>query len=1259
MIHSPKNIVNPRPSELPPHRSTSRWIVWVVSGLIGCWVFPANGLDWVSIDGARSAPLVVGPGGVAGFSRLPGAITGLQFTNRVPESRHLTNQIYLNGSGVAAGDVDGDGWCDLYFSALHEPNRLFRNLGGWKFEEVARSAGVDCSGIASTGVALADLDGDRDLDLVVNSIGGGTRIFYNQGGFRFTPGPVLNVGKGGMSLALADTDGDGLLDLYVTNYRTSALMDIPNARATFKRVGDRIEVDRLNGRPVTEPDLQNRFIVSQRRGVEELGEPDAFYRNQGGTNFVFVPFTGGGFLDAAGAPLKEPLFEWGLDAMFRDMNGDTFPDLYVCNDFYTEDRIWFNDGKGRFRAAPPLTVRKTSLFSMGIDFADINRDGLDDFFVVDMLSRNHRERMTQMGDTAPPLLAIGEIQDRPQYGRNTLFLNRGDGTYAEIAALSGLEASDWSWMPLFLDVDLDGWEDVLISNGNERAARDLDVAAQLKAMRARKAMSDAEVFEARRLFPRLAPPNLAFRNRGDLTFEEVGTQWGVGTEGVSHGMAVADLDNDGDLDLVINNFNSEAGLYRNNSSAPRVGVRLKGSGVNTRGIGARVTVRGGAVPLQSQEIMAGGRYLSSDDAMRVFAAGSPTNRLSLEVAWRSGRVSVVPEAGPNRIYELDEAGAALPDQSTRASAAGSRSVHGAAAPMFQDVSAWVDHRHPEEPFDDFARQPLLPRRLSQLGPGLGWHDLDGDGWEDLMIGSGKGGAMGVFHNDSGAGFTPWSRPPFTQPVTRDQTSVIAAYLAPGEIVILSGSSNHEDGLPIGAQVRAYDPTQTAPLEMTPGDVSSAGPLALADVDGDGDLDLFVGGRAVPARYPAAAASGLFRNEAGELKPGGGSQPFAGVGLVSGAVFSDLDGDSDPDLVLACEWGPVRVFRNESGQFVEATTSLGLHAYRGWWNGVTTGDFDGDGRLDIVASNWGRNEASRNRRAGPLRIYHGDFDGDGSFDLVETSFDAASGKPVPELQLPRMARALPFLGERFGSNAAYADAGIEEILGDRLTKAAVWEADWFESTVFLNRGDRFEPKVLPVEAQMAPAFGVSAADLDGDGHEDLVLSQNFFALQPDTPRQDAGLGLVLKGDGKGGFRALGPNESGMRCYGEQRASGLADFDRDGRVDVVIGQNGGATKLFRNATAKPGLRIRLLGEDANPLAIGATIRMLGGEEEGPVREIHAGSGYWSQDSALQVLSRVREPHRIRVRWPKGDVLEYAVPGEASEVRIRLGGGLEVVR
>ncbi|MDA1272544.1 MAG: VCBS repeat-containing protein [Verrucomicrobia bacterium] len=1240
----------------------SRWtwkFCFVVSIL--CLAVSAHSLDWENGKGFRSAQVMVEPGKRAGFSRLTSSTTGINFTNLVPESRHLTNQILLNGSGAAAGDVDGDGWCDLYFSALDQPNRLYRNLGNWRFEEIAQSAGVACPDLASTGVALADLDGDNDLDLVVNSIGAGTRIYFNQGNLRFLPGPVLNGNKGGMSLAVGDIDGDGFLDLYISNYRTSALMDIPNARATFKRVDGRIEMDRLNGRSVTEPDLQNRFVVSPRRGVEELGEADSLYRNHGGTNFVLMPYTGGAFLNAQGNSLPSPLYEWGLDAMFRDINGDTFPDLYVCNDFYSEDRVWLNDGTGRFREGGPFMLRKSSLFSMGVDFADINRDGFDDFLVVDMLSRSHHQRMTQMGDSAPPLLAVGEVNDRPQYGINTLFLNRGDGSYAEIAQLSGLEASDWSWMPMFLDVDLDGWEDVLVSNGNERAARDFDVAERLKAMRAEKPMSDAEVFEARRLFPRLASPNLAFRNRGDLTFEEAGAAWGFNDASVSHGMAVADLDNDGDLDVVVNNFNAEAGIYRNEASAPRVAVRLKGNGANTHGAGARISVYGGAVPSQSQEIVCGGRYLSSDELMRVFAAGTTGNEMTIEVKWRSGRMSTLPGATANRIYEIDES----VSQETKGGSSSNgnrkdRRDQESRPPLFQDVSVLLNHRHPEEPYDDFARQPLLPKRLSQLGPGVAWFDWDADGWDDLLIGSGKGGRMGVFHNNGGTGFSRWEKPPLTIPVTRDQSGLVVSELGPKRIVLLSGSSNYEDGLPIGASVRQYGISTGVIDDGIPGDVSSAGPLAVADIDGDGDLDLFAGGRTVPGRYPAAASSRLFRNEKGKfLFDSAGSKIFDKIGLVSGAVFSDLDGDGDSDLVLACEWGPVRIFLNKAGAFSETTAALGMEAYRGWWNGVSTGDFDGDGRMDIAASNWGRNSPYESHRAKALRIYYGDFDGDSIDDLIEAFFDREIGKFVPERQLGATSRAMPFVRERLKTNAAYAVAGVEEILGERSAAAKVWEAEWLDSTVFLNRGNHFEPRTLPVEAQMAPAFGVSIGDIDGDGHEDLFLSQNFYATQPEVPRYDAGLGLWLKGDGMGGFRAMNHIESGVQIYGEQRGSALADFDRDGRIDLVVSQNGGETKLYRNIGGKPGLRVRLEGPSENPSAIGATIQIISGSRSGPMREIHAGSGYWSQDSAVQIMSISKTPALISIRWPGGEQQRLAIPEGAQEVRISMGNELQVVR
>ncbi|MEK7676811.1 MAG: FG-GAP-like repeat-containing protein [Verrucomicrobiota bacterium] len=1237
-------------------------------------------LDWQPGPGCRSAFLPVPTGGKPGFSSLPPSVTGIAFTNSLPEQRHLTNQILLNGSGLAAGDVDGDGWCDLYFCRLNGPNRLYRNLGDWKFQDMTEFAGVACADITSTGAAFADLEGDNDLDLIVNSVGNGTHLFFNDGHGRFREAAtILNEKKGGMSMALGDIDDDGFLDLYLANYRASALMDMPNARATFRTKDGKLVLDTINGRPVTDPDMMDRFVVGPQGNIEELGELDVLYRNVDGKNFVPISFTGGAFLDADGTALARPPFDWGLTVTFRDINHDGLPDIYVCNDFQTEDRFWINQGGGRFRLLPRLAQRKSSLFSMALDFADINRDGFDDFLVLDMLSRDHRQRMTQKQDSNPPLLRIGQIDDRPQYGLNTLFLNRGDFTFAEIAQLSGVQASEWSWSCLFLDVDLDGWEDLLISNGMERAARDLDVAERLKTMRAAKRMSDAEIFRARRIFPRLATANLAFRNRHDLTFEEVGEAWGFDWKGISNGMALADLDNDGDLDVVVNNLNAAAGVYRNDSSAPRIAVRLQGLPPNTRGIGARIKVTGGPAWLQSQEMICGGRYLACDDTVRVFAAGTPTNLLKIEVDWRSGHHSVIREALPNHVYEVEEAEAVeipspqsairnpqsqIPDSNPQPSTLNSQ-------PLYEDVSHLIGHVHSDEPFDDFMRQPLLPNKLSQLGPGISWFDLNGDGWDDLIIGSGKGGQMAVYQNDGTGGFKKLDEAPFTQPITRDQTSVLGWCKAPGQRLLLAGSAHYEDGLVMGAAVRQYDVSSKSTDESLPAIDSSAGPLALGDVDGDGDLDLLVGGRVIPGKYPFPASSRLFRNDGGTLRVDSENKKvLEQAGLVSGAVFSDLDGDGDPDLILACEWGPLRIYRNEGGKLTEwnlllrwpSSPSLNpqpstLNPLTGWWNSVATGDFDGDGQMDIVAANWGRNTQYESHRSRPLHVYYGDFDGDGTVDLVEAHFEPALEKIAPQRQFDALVRAMPFLRERFSSHRAYSMADIEEILGSRMKSARVGQANWLESTLFLNRGDRFEPRVLPVEAQFAPAFGLCVGDCDGDGQEDIFLAQNFFAVQPETPRYDGGRGLWLKGDGQGGFMALPGQQSGVKVYGEQRGAAVGDYDGDGRLDLAVSQNGAATKLYRNVSARPGLRIRLVGPPANPLGVGATLRLLYGERRGPAREAHAGSGYWSQDSAVQVLGKAEQPTHVWVRWPGGKTSSAPLFVGAKEIEIDTQGKVTV--
>jgi hypothetical protein len=534
----------------------------------------------------------------------------------------------------------------------------------------------------------------------------------------------------------------------------------------------------------------------------------------------------------------------------------------------------------------------------------------------------------------------------------------------------------------------------------------------------------------------------------------------------------------------------------------------------------------------------------------------------------------------------------------------------------------------------------------------------------------------VYHNNAGHDFSRLSGGALDATCVQDQTGI--AVTGAGEASsVLVGSANYEDTPSVQGGVSRYDPANKSmeTLVSLPG--PSVGPIALTDMDGDGELELFVGGRVIGGRYPEPASSSIYRHRGNQwLFDAENSQSLTNLGLVSGAVWSDLNGDGYPELILACEWGPLRIFRNNHGKLVpwemplqtqsrdepgshspaQDSTETTLSRLTGWWNSVSTGDLDGSGRMSIVAGNFGLNIPYRASEDHPALLFYGDLSGHTGLDLIEAQFDPMLNSIVPRRMRNMVALALPDLLARFPTHKSFSEASIAQVLGDQREAVRQVGAACLESVLVLNRGDRFEMKPLPFEAQFAPAFSVNIADFDGDGAEDIFLSQNFFANQPEVPRYDAGRGLLLKGDGAGNFAPVPGQLSGILVYGEQRGAAVGDYDRDGRIDLAVTQNAAATKLFHNVTAKPGLRVRLVGPKGNPMGIGAQVRLVFGSQSGPVREVHAGSGYFSQDSLISVLSLPANPTGIWVRWPGGKITVTQLSTNPKQISVDYDGRIQ---
>lgn len=1183
--------------------------------------------------GITATPLTIGNAAAATLmTPLTPEQTGITFVNQLS----LENQVKYtyNGAGVAVGDYDGDGLIDIFLCNEEGADILYRNTGNLVFEDVTAAAGlneVTAAGGFTVGAFFADVDNDGDLDLFVTNWKASNRLFENQGNGKFrdiTEQAGVVYAGGSTTATFADYDRDGDLDFYVATYRPNAI-EVENESLRLQQTAD--------GRLVVPPELQDRVVIlpgeDGGNSLRELGEQDLLYRNNGDGTFSEVAAASGivgGY--------------WGLSAAFSDIDNDNWPDLYVTNDLWSPDTFYHNNGDGTFSLIDPMMMQHTPWFSMGIDFGDINNDGLQDYFIGDMISRDPVLRLTQHGamdmSPTPPEFA-------PQMMRNGLYLNNGDGSFSDIAWLADVAASDWTWSVKFADLDLDGFLDLLITNGMVRDLMDSDAAAQAEQIlqtQGREAFMD--FLEQ---YPSLNNPNVAFRNNGDLTFSEVAAEWGFDTAKVGNGASLADFDNDGDLDIVVNYMNEVAGVYRNDAAASRIMVRLVGQASNSQGIGAKLVLTTDA-GVQTRLVTASGGYLSNHDPATVFGLGSAGAIRELRVEWPSGHVQTFPNAQmstltANMLYtivEPAEAAALNPAQPLNPAA------------QFTEIAqtAGLTGSHWESAFDDFAVQPLMPRKLSVLGPGLAWGDANGDGLDDLYMAGGLG-QTGLLYQNRGDG---------TFMVVGTGSVATAEEMAP--LWWYSGQNTLPDLLLSYSGVEAGPAPYRVGTRLVSGGTgflmedpswqdgsnASSGAVAAADFDRDGDVDVFVGGRVIPGQWPLAASSRLYRNDGGQLVnvTDSAAAGLNNLGMVTGAIWLDVDNDGDSDLLLATEFGPVHLFRNDSGILTQATEAAGLLPWLGLWTGLTAGDFDQDGDMDFAAANIGLNTPYKASLDRPLILYAGDVDGNGSLDLIETMWDEA-GVLRPMRERGMVGRTMPFVLEQFPTFRSYAQATVDEIYGQRLAGVGGYAAATLEHTLFTNDGTgRFTATPLPMMAQTTAAYGITTADLDNDGFDDLYLVGNFHSADHEIMAYSGGVSYWLKGNGDGTFTIVPTAQSGLWVPYEGRGLAVSDYNNDGWVDIAVGLNNHTPLLFRNGGVAnhSSVRVRLAGPVGNPTGIGARITVALPDGTTTTREVQAGNGYLSQDSAMLVFGLGSQGSAtITVRWPDGHVTTHS--GTAGQV------------
>lgn len=1194
------------------------------------------------------------------FRLVPPGESGIDLVSPIMPDHKLARAYHSSSAcgAVAIGDLDLDGRPDVYAANGPLENGLYLQKEPMKFVNVTGQAGVGGGiGAWAVGISLPDIDNDGDLDIYVCNYDHPNQLFINlaidggkrgEGPLRFEERAAeygLDLTEGSVVGAFADYDCDGDLDLYILTHQ-------------IYREGGRpaspIRIFEEDGKFIVSEEWQRWFEVDQyRRGdngeflYTEAGRPDYFFRNDGEEGFTDIT-------EEAGITTER---HWGNSATWWDYNYDGWPDIYVGNDFRSPDYLYRNNGDGTFTEVVEEHARHTTWFSMGAVQSDFNNDGFIDFLLADMMPKTHYMQMASMASMADRQDNLEHVSGAQQIMHNTLHINTGTNQFLEGAWMAGIAQTEWTWAIRSADFDNDQLADVFFCNGIPRQFNHSDLPEITHASLVGKTHWDHY-----RNTPPRREQNLAYRNLGDFQFEDVSKAWGLDHMGMSYGASLADLDADGRLDLLTSNLDDPLSVYHNHGNAGnRVVVELTGTRSNKRGIGTLVTVETADGIRQSRQLFPYGGFLDADEPILHFGLGSNDKITLLRLDWPSGETQVYRDLEANRRYHVTE-----PDTGKKKGAP--VKVREPENPWFVESSALAEHPHEELDFDDYDRQPLLPFKLSQLGPGQSWGDVDADGDADLYLAGAAGQTGQFFLNETAPGsgdavFAKVEQEAFADGVAfedmgslffdADSDGDLDLYVVSGGVETMPGGDVLQDRLYLNGGGAKFE---LAPDGTLPARKDSGGVVAAADFDRDGDLDLFVGSRSIPGDFPLSPKSALLRNDGGKFADitDDVAPALVEAGMVTSGLWSDVDNDGWLDLLVTTEWGPVKLFKNYEGRFNDETETAGLVkqglASLGWWTGIDGGDVDNDGDMDYVVTNLGRNSTYKAQLDFPELIFYGDFDNSGKSHIVEARFLVENGDKIcyPRRGFMASAGAMPYIADKMQTFHNYAVQPLQGIYDfQKLQEAKQFVANNMDSSLLVNDGSgKFTFVSLPHLAQVSPGFGVVLRDVDLDGRKDCYIVQNHFHITLEQGRLDGGLSSLLKGTGNPGepFELIWPHESGLVVPGDAKSLASVDVNQDGWEDFVVGVNDEPAQVFLNNLAdrspNRSLRIRLAGKAGNSTAVGARVTVKAEGVPLQTSEVTAGGSYLAQSSPELVFAVGKEatgPVHVTVRWPDGNTTE----------------------